>query len=104
MAIVVQNWYFIRSGLEAEALEVRRDASRVRRAANQPVGAILLPAMPTEGIPTFVWECAYPDQAAREADAAWADASPEFTAVRERMGELLERFERITFVVDREGD
>lgn len=100
MAIVVQNWYFIRPGREAEALEVRRDASRVRRDAGRPVGRILIPAASGPEIPTFIWECGYADDAHRAADAAWADASPEFSAVRARMGTLLERFERIAFVVD----
>jgi hypothetical protein len=102
VAIVVQNWYFIREGLEEHGLEVRRDASRVRRAAGQPVGRILVPANGPDNL-TFIWECDYPDEAARSADAAWADASPEFTAVRRRMGTLLERFERITFAVESGG-
>jgi hypothetical protein len=100
MAIVVQNWYFIRAGLEDEALGVRRDASRVRLEAGQPAGRILVPAASGPDDLTFIWECDYPNEAARTADAAWADASPEFTAVRERMCKLLERFKRITFGVD----
>jgi hypothetical protein len=100
MTVVVQNWYFIHKGRETEALDVRRAASRVRRAAGQPTGRILVPAREADGMPTFIWECDYPDLAEREADAAWADASPEFSAVRERMGRLLARFERILFEVD----
>lgn len=100
MAIVVQNWYFIRAGEEAQGLEVRRAASRVRRDAARPVGRILAPAAGAPDGLTFIWECDYPDQRARLADAAWADASPEFGTVRARMGMLLERFERITFEVD----
>lgn len=103
MTVIVQNWYFIRAGVEDEAFGVRLDASRVRCAADRPVGRILSPVAPSEGTPTFIWECDYPDMSAREADAAWADASPEFSAVRERMGKLLGRFERITFVVDAGG-
>ena len=100
VTVVVQNWYFIRAGLEGQALEVRRDASRVRQDAGRHVGRILVPAATSPDALTFIWECDYADEAAREVDAAWADASPEFTAVRERMGTLLERFERIAFVVD----
>lgn len=100
MTIVVQNWYFIRAGVEDEALNVRRDASRVRSEAGRPIGRILTPLVPGEGIPTFIWECDYPDMAAREADTAWADSSPEFGAVRARMRKLLERFERIWCAVD----
>jgi hypothetical protein len=101
MTVVVQNRYFIREGSEAQALEARRDASRVRQAAGQPVGRILVPTAPGIGVPDFIWECDYSDLAARDADAAWADDSPEFTAVRDRMRQLLERFERVVFVVDR---
>ena len=100
MPIVVQNWYFSRAGAEEEALGVRRDASRVRREAGQPVGRILVPAADGPDGLTFIWECDYLDEAARTADAAWSDASAEFTAVRQRMGTLLQRFERITFTVD----
>jgi hypothetical protein len=66
------------------------------------VGRILLPAEPhTDGL-TFIWECDYADLEARNADAAWADNSPEFGAVRSHMGTLLAGFERIVFVVDEE--
>jgi hypothetical protein len=100
MPIVVQNHYYIRAGLEQRALAVRRDASEVRRAEGRPAGRILLPVTPETAGPAFIWECDYPDHASRERDAAWADGSAAFSAVRERMGALLERFERITFEVD----
>jgi hypothetical protein len=100
--IVVQNRYFIRAGVEAEGLATRRSASAVRAVAGQPAGRVLLPAEPTEDGLTFIWECEYPDLEARNADAAWADGSAEFGAVRAHMGTLLDRFERIVFVVDDE--
>lgn len=99
MPIVVQNWYFITPGREAEALEIRRAASRVRLEAGRPVGRILVPAEPGPGIPNFIWECDYADDVHRGADAAWADNSPEFTAVRARMALCLDRFERIVFTI-----
>jgi hypothetical protein len=100
MPVVVENRYYIRAGLEDEGLSTRRAASRIRVAAGQPAGRILLPA--EESGLTFTWQCEYEDLATRQADAAWADASPEFSAVRDRMGTLLDRFERLVYVVDDE--
>lgn len=103
MPIIVQNRYFIRAGHEAAGLATRRAASAVRATAGRPTGRILLPAEPpTDGL-TFIWECEYADLDTRNADAAWADSSPEFAAVRAHMGTLLEHFERIVFVVDDES-
>jgi hypothetical protein len=100
MAIVVQNWYIVHAGREDEALGVRRDASRVRAEAGQPVGRILVPSAHGPAIPHFIWECDYPDEAARLSDATWADESQAFADVRGKMAPLLERFERITFAVE----
>lgn len=102
MPTVVQNRYFIRAGLAAEGLATRRAASAVRAAAGQPTGRILLPAEPPADGLTFIWECEYADLDARTADAAWADASPEFEVVRAHMSTLLDRFERVLFSVDEE--
>ena len=101
MAIVVQNRYFIKPGREQEGLETRRAASRVRAVEGRPTGRILCSTGPQEGdSPTFIWECEYAGLDARQADLDWADGSEAFTAVRRRMGGLLERFERLTFEVD----
>lgn len=100
MTVVVQNRYFIRAGQEDEGLRTRRAASAVRTDAGRPPGRVLIPVNPPDGAPDFIWECEYPTLEAREEDAAWADSSAEFTAVREHMGTLLERFERVVFEVD----
>ena len=100
MTFVVQNRYFITPGREAEGLETRHRASRVRAAEGRPVGRIMVSEGPQEGdAPAFVWECEYPDLDTRQADLDWASASADFTAVRQKMGTLLERFERLTFRV-----
>lgn len=100
MTVVVQNLYFIKAGQEDEGRRTRRSASTVRAEAGRPAGRILVPVSPSDSAPTFVWECEYPSLEDREEDAAWADGSPEFSAVREHMGTLLERFERVVFEVD----
>ena len=100
MTFVVQNRYFIKPGMEDEGLETRRHASRVRADGGRPVGRIMVSDGPQEGdVPTFVWECEYADLETRQADLDWASASADFTAVRQKMGTLLERFERLTFRV-----
>jgi len=103
MPIVVQNLYFVRAGQERQALDTRRAASRVRAGAGRPVGRILVRLDATATGPAFIWECDYPDLAAREADMAWADGSAAFRAVQERMGGLLDRFERVVFQGDDDG-
>lgn len=100
MPIVVQNRYFIKSGREEEALATRRRASQVRADEGRPIGRIMVSEGPQEGdVPTFVWECEYADLDARQADLDWASGSAAFTAVRQHMGTLLDRFERLTFRV-----
>lgn len=100
MTVVVQNRYFIKSGQEAEGLRTRRAASAVRTSAGRPAGRILVSVDSSDGAPNFIWECDYPSLEAREEDATWAEGSPEFTALREHMGTLLERFERAVFELD----
>lgn len=100
MTFVVQNRYFIKPGMEDEGMETRRDASRVRANEGRPVGRIMVSEGPQEGdVPAFVWECEYHDLETRQTDLDWAAASKDFTAVRQKMGTLLDRFERLTFRV-----
>jgi hypothetical protein len=100
VTVVVQNRYFITAGLEADGLATRRRASQLRVDENRPVGRIIAPVGPQDGVaPTFIWECEYADLEARQEDLDWASGSDAFTAVREHMGTLLERFERLTFRV-----
>ena len=100
MTIVVQNRYFIISGMESEGLKTRQRASQVRADENRPVGRIMTSTGPQEGdAPAFVWECEYADLEARQADLDWAAGSDAFTAVRRHMGTLLDRFERLTYEV-----
>ncbi|MEZ4570062.1 MAG: hypothetical protein R2849_06995 [Thermomicrobiales bacterium] len=100
MPVVVQNRYFIKPGREDEGLATRRRASRVRADEDRPIGRIMVSTGPQEGeSPDFVWECEYDDLEARQSDLDWAAASEAFTAVRQHMGTLLDRFERLTFQV-----
>jgi dienelactone hydrolase len=91
--IVERTHYFARNGRSDEVLKVRREASRVRLSLGLPVGTITC-AHGGDG-PDVAWQCAFPDEEAHRADLAARDASPDFAAVRERMGALLDRFERL---------
>lgn len=51
------------------------------------------------GSPDFIWECDYPDPAARRRDIEVTGASAEFRAVQAEMRPLLRRFERRVFEV-----
>lgn len=93
-AIVVQNHYYPKPGLEREVLRTRLEASAVRRELGLEVGRVLLRTGDADGQPYVVWECDYPSVQAREKDAAAAEGAPAFKAVQEKMGTLIARFER----------
>jgi dienelactone hydrolase len=91
--IVERTHYFARPGKAREVLEVRRHASRVRVAMGLAAGTIHI-GEGGDG-PDVVWQCAFADEAVHRADLAARDASPDFAAVRDRMGGLIDRFERL---------
>ena len=93
--IVERTHYWAKEGARDAVLATRRKASAVRVAIGLPAGEIRAKADPAADGPDVVWECAFPDRAAREADLAARGASPEFEAVRKEIGPLLARFERL---------
>lgn len=99
-AIVVQNHYYPKSGLEQQVLETRLRASAVRRELGLEVGRVLVRTNPVDGQSYVVWECDYPSLEAREKDAAAAEGAAAFKAVQAKMGGLTARFERIVWKVE----
>jgi hypothetical protein len=99
-AIVVQNHYFPKPGLEQEVLKTRLKASEVRRELGLEVGRVLLRTSAVDGHAYVVWECDYPSIEAREKDAAAAENAPTFRAVQERMRPLIARFDRVVWKVE----
>jgi hypothetical protein len=98
-AIVVQNAYFPRLGLEEEVYQTRLRASAVRARLGLVVGRVLRRADGPEGGPYVIWEAEYPDLLARERDVEALSGNADFDAVAEHMGTLLERFERTLWAV-----
>ena len=97
-ALVVQNVYFPRPGMEDEVLATRLEASAVRARLGLGTGRVLKRVNGPEDGPYLMWEAEYPSQAAREADVAALDGT-DFERVSRHMGTLLDRFGRTVWEV-----
>ena len=93
--IIERTHYFSKAGQHDATLAVRRDACNVRVAIGLPAGTIRVKADPSADGPDVAWECAFASRAAHAADLAARAASPAFEAVRARMRDTIERFERL---------
>ena len=93
--IVERTHYWAKDGMRDAVLAARRRASAVRVAIGLPTGEIRAKADPDADGPDVVWECAFPDREAREADLTARAASPEFEAARAGMRAAMARFERL---------
>jgi len=85
--------YWAKDGKSAEVLDTRRKANAVRLALGLRAGTIR--TAHAGGGPDVSWQCSFVDEAEHARDRAARDTSPEFEAVRETMGGLIDRFERI---------
>lgn len=97
--IVVRNYYWAREGLADDVYRQRLHASEVRRRLGLYTGRVLRLVEGPAGQPDVIWECEYPSRAAREADVQALADSGEFEEVTEKMGALIERFERAVWSV-----
>ena len=93
--IIERTHYFSKTGQRDATLAVRRDACNVRVAIGLPAGTIRVKADPSADGPDIAWECAFANRQSHAADLAARAASPEFEAVRTRMRDTIERFERL---------
>jgi hypothetical protein len=102
-AIVVQNYYYARSGKADEVYAWRIHASDVRVRLGLPRGRILRRVPDARSIGSasamadVIWECDYPSLAARAAEVARLGASAEFAAVEKHMDTLIRDFRRAVF-------
>lgn len=101
--IVVRNAYWAKPGLEEEVYRHRLHASAVRASVGLPAGRVLQRLGGPDSAPDVVWECQYPSEAARAADVEALTASGVFEPVMERMGTLIERFERTVWRLAPDG-
>ncbi len=93
--IIERTHYYSKAGQAEATLAVRRDACDVRVAMGLPAGTIRVKADPTADGPEVAWECTFPSKAAHQADIEARANSPDFEAVRARMRETIDRFERL---------
>jgi dienelactone hydrolase len=89
---IERTMYFAKPGCHDRVLATRRRASACRVAIGLDPGCIFV-RRDGEG-PDVRWECGFETAEAHRADLAARGASPEFSAIRAQMGELIDRFER----------
>jgi hypothetical protein len=92
--VVVQNQYFAKPGKADEVYRWRIHASDVREKLGLRRGRVLRRIGTSANQPDVIWECDYPDMQNRDAEVKVLDHSPEFDAVMEHMGTLIDRFDR----------
>ena len=86
--------YFAKAGAVHQVIELRREASAVRMSLGLPAGRIYVKQGIESDGPDVTWECSYESPDAYRQDLAMRAASEAFEAVRERMGDCIEVFER----------
>ncbi|MGH9366213.1 MAG: hypothetical protein ACRD3M_00890 [Thermoanaerobaculia bacterium] len=104
--IVVGNFYYAKTGKAAEVLAHRRHACDVLAKLGVPRGRVYRRLQGSSpDLPDVIWECEYPDAAARERALGVVASSKEFDGVMAHMQTLLRRFERsVCEEVSAEGD
>ena len=95
MTIIERTHYYSKPGQRDATLAVRRDACDIRVALGLPAGTIRVKVDPTADGPDVAWECAFASKQAHQADLDARADSPDFEAVRARMRDTMERFERL---------
>ena len=90
--IVETTNYYAKPGMESEVLAQRHRASALREQLGLPAGRTFV-RLEADG-PSVKWQCEFETEAAYRKDMDARKGSPEFSAAREQMHTLLERFER----------
>lgn len=97
--IVVQNYYWAKPGMEEDVYQQRLLASHVRSKYGHPVGRVLRLTTKSDSLPDVIWECDYPNVKAREKDVERITHNEEFSKVADKMGTLLNKFDRAIYEV-----
>jgi hypothetical protein len=96
--ILVQNQYFPKSGKEEEVYKLRLHASEVIKKLGLRNGRVLK-RMNVSDRPYVEWECEYSSLEEREKDIKIVGQSRDFQQVEEKMGTLLDNFERVIWEI-----
>jgi carboxymethylenebutenolidase len=95
---IERTYYFSKPGKQREALEVRRQACRIRVAIGLQAGRVYSRADANEPHhPDVTWEGTFATLEEREADLAARAASSAFEGIRAQMRACIDRFERYFF-------
>lgn len=94
MTITETTQYWAKPGNEEAVLATRIEASRIRLSLGLPAGAIRRKQGDGSG-PTVSWTQTFASAEAHAADLNARAGSPDFTAIRQKMTSLIDRFERI---------
>ena len=98
--IIVQNYYWAKEGKIDEVYTHRLYASQVRDSLGLAVGRVLKRIGTHGELSHVIWECEYPSEAARKEDVRKLTASGAFEKVTEKMGTLIEKFERGVYKIN----
>ena len=98
--IIVQNYYWAKEGKIQEVYEHRKYACEVRKNLGFAVGRVLLRKDSQGGLAHVIWECEFPSEAARQEDIRLLSESGAFEEVMEKMGTLIDKFDRATYYID----
>jgi hypothetical protein len=98
-AIVITNWYFAHPGQEHAVMDHRIHASVVREQTGGRAGRVFSRVMGTGFVqsgelPEVMWQTETPTLEDRQKDRDSVGSSPEFEAVMDHMGTLLQKFDR----------
>jgi dienelactone hydrolase len=97
---IERTCYFVKPGCFDAMVAARREASQVRVGLGLDRGAIWTKQNNDDPGPDVTWECRFRDLEDQQRDLAARDDSAAFEAVRDRVGDLVERFERHVVQVD----
>jgi len=98
-SVVVMNQYWAKDGMIEEVYAHRLYASQVRKSLGLKVGRVLLNTEQDADAAHVIWECEYSSIEAREKDTKLLMDSGQFDEVMEKMGTLIDKFERTIYEV-----
>lgn len=97
--IIVMNQYWAKDGMIEEVYNHRLYASQVRKNLGLKVGRVLLNTKTDNESAHVIWECEYDSIEARNKDTQLLMESGQFDEVMEKMGTLIDNFERTIYEV-----
>ncbi|MBN4085155.1 hypothetical protein JYT89_02300 [Flavobacteriaceae bacterium AH-315-B10] len=98
--IIVQNSYWAKEGKIEEVFKHRLYASQVRDSLGLAVGRVLKRIGTKGELSHVIWECEYPNEAARIEDVRKLTESGAFEKVTKKMGTLIDKFARGIYTIN----